>query len=259
MLGLLFATVPLSAVVLALLHVVPIFERLALWVVPALYVAVALSADASVWLAVRRQRRRFITLAAGVVAGITALAVTGDVVWRGVEALARKPRSNYGLDDRSSIRLLLAGHRPGDAIVTTHFGLVALWWYGGFDISNVERTGQLPDGSPLFELRHVADERDCGNSGDGLDAALSGRGRVVLYLGFRLNVLPEGFDKLVMRDLSIRGSLVMYKQYADDSQVAIFELGRRTNASGASALTAEAGDPPTIPGGCVAAVPARRW
>ena len=49
-----------------------------------------------------------------------------------------------------------------------------------------------------------------------------------MYLGFRLNVLPEGFDKLVMRDLSRRGSVVNYKQYADESQVAIFELGRPT-------------------------------
>jgi hypothetical protein len=257
LLGFMFATVPLAAVVLSLLHIVPIFERLALWVVPALYVAVALCADASVWL--RSGRQRFIASTAAVLAGITALAVAGDIVWRGAEALARKPLSNYGLDDRSSIRLLLAAHRPGDAIVTTHFGLVALWWYGGLDISDIERSGHLPDGSPVFELRHVPDERDCERAEAELDSAFNGRDRVAVYLGFRLNVLPEGFDKLVMRDLSRRGSVVNYKQYADESQVAIFELGRPTPGHGASVRPAEASGSTAMPSGCVAVMPARRW
>jgi hypothetical protein len=194
-----------------------------------------------------------------VLAGITALAVAGDVVWRGAVALARKPLSNYGLDDRSSIRLLLAAHRPGDAIVTTHFGLVALWWYGGLDISDIERSGHLPDGSPVFELRHVPDDRDCERAEAELDSAFNGRDRVAVYLGFRLNVLPEGFDKLVMRDLGRRGSVVNYKQYADESQVVIFDLGRPTPGHSASTRPAEASGSSAMPSGCVAVMPARRW
>lgn len=259
MLGLTFATVPLSALVLALFHVVPIFERLTLWVVPSLSVAVGLCADAAVGLANRRHRRRFIAFGAGVLAGITALIVAGGVVWRGAEALAHKPLSNYGLDDRSSIRLLLATHRRGDAIATTHFGLAALWWYGGFSISDIERVGHLPDGSPVFELRHVPHERDCERANAELNSAFSGRDRVAVYLGFRLNVLPEGFDKLVVRDLSKRGSLVTYKQYAEESQVAIFELGAPKHGQVGSARTAEASGPAAIPRGCVTVIPARRW
>src|SRR5262245_40579965 len=259
MVGVMFATVPLAALVLAFLHVVPTFERLSLWVVPSLYVALALCADASVWLATRHQSRPFIAAAAAAIAGISVLVVTGDIVWRGAGALAGKEHSNYGLDDRSSIRLLLASHRSGDAIVTTHFGLVALWWYSGLDVSNAERTGHLPDGSPLFELRHVADERDCEQASAELNSMVSGRDRIVLYLGFRHNVLPENFDKLVMRDLTRRASLVTYKAYTDVSQVAVFELRRDTQPQDVRAQDAEVPDSAGMPPGCIGVTPARRW
>jgi hypothetical protein len=72
-------------------------------------------------------------------------------------------------------------------------------------------------------------------------------------------VLPEGFDKLVMRDLSKRGSVVNYKQYAAESQVAIFELGRPTHGHGASIRPAEASGSSEMASGCVAVMPARRW
>src|SRR5262249_5503902 len=161
-------------------------ERLALWIVPSLYVAGGLCADAAVELAGGRQRRPFIASVASAFAALTALIVAGDVVWRGVDALARKPRSNYELDDRSSLRRLHAPHRAGDAIATTQFGLAALWWYGGFSIADIERVGHLPDGSPVFELRHVPDERECGRANAEVISAFSGRDRVVVYLGFRL-------------------------------------------------------------------------
>ena len=63
-LALLFATVPVAAVLLAALRVVPFYERLTLWMVPSLYVGVALLADVA-WVSLiagrsedRRQRRR---------------------------------------------------------------------------------------------------------------------------------------------------------------------------------------------------------
>ena len=143
--------------------------------------------------------------------------------------------------------------------MTTHFGLVALWWYGGLDISNAERTGQLPDGSPVFELRHVADDNDCARASADLDAALTGRGRVALYLGFRHNVLPENYDKLVMRDLTRRGSLVTYKEYADVSQVAVFELRERERPDDVRAQAEQPNDSSAIPPGCIAVTQARRW
>ena len=130
---------------------------------------------------------------------------------------------------------------------------------GGLDTSGIERSGNLPDGSPVFECRYIPDDRDCERAEAELDSAFNGRDRVAVYLGFRLNVLPEGFDKLVMRDLSKRGSVVNYKQYAEESQVAIFELGRPTYEPGASTRTAETSGPSAIPRGCVTVMPAGRW
>jgi len=142
--------------------------------------------------------------------------------------------------------------------VTTHFGLVALWWYGGLDVSDAERTGQLPDGSPVFELRHVPDENDCARARPELDAFIRGD-RVVLYLGFRHNVLPENFDRLVMRELTRRGSLVTYKEYADVSQVAVFEVRERELAEEAMARSGHPRDSSGMPPGCITVAPARRW
>jgi hypothetical protein len=122
-LGLVVAAVPMSAVALAVFHVVPIFERLALWAVPTIYLAIGLCADAALWLAGRaRPLGRAAGLLLGLVTGATAGLVAVNIAQRGAGALETRPRSNYDLDDRSSVRWLLAAHRPGDVIMTTHSG-----------------------------------------------------------------------------------------------------------------------------------------
>ena len=154
-LGLMVAAVPISAVALAVFHVVPIFERLALWAVPAIYLAIGLCADAALGSRAARSAgpggravfepryRRHRGIGGG----------QHRSTWRwSAEA---RPQSNYGLDDRSSVRWLLAAHRPGDVILTTHYGLAALWWCRGLDISNGDDGGRLPDGSQIFEIGHA--------------------------------------------------------------------------------------------------------
>jgi hypothetical protein len=260
-LGLMIATVPVSMVVLALLHIIPIFERLSLWTVPSLYIGVGLCADAAVWLVRIRRGKPLLRYGIGAIAGIAALTVAFSVVWRGGWVIVAKAHhSNYDLDDRNSIRRLLADHRAGDAIATTHFGLVALWWYGEFSIADGHHVDRLPDGSSVFELRHVPPEGDCTSANAELESALRGRDRVSVYLGFRMNVLPEGFDALVMRELRRRGTLVAFKPYANKSEVAIFDVG------GAPAREQDRSDPlaegtgsAPIADGCVTVVPARRW
>ena len=130
-LGLMVAAVPISAVALAVFHVVPIFERLAMWAVPAIYLAIGLCADSALWLAGRaRPLGRAAGLSLSLVTGATAGLVAVNIAQRGAGALEARPQSNYGLDDRSSVRWLLAAHRPGDVILMTHYALAALWWYG---------------------------------------------------------------------------------------------------------------------------------
>ena len=49
----------------------------------------------------------------------------------------------------------------------------------------------------------------------------------MVYLGFRTNVEPPGFDRLVLEELGRRGRLVGYRRYAEDSHVALFDLTER--------------------------------
>jgi hypothetical protein len=261
-LGLMVAAVPISAVALAVFHVVPIFERLALWAVPAIYLAIGLCADAALWLAGRaRPLGRAAGLLLGLVTGATAGLVAVNIAQRGAGALETRPRSNYGLDDRSSVRWLLAAHRPGDVILTTHYGLAALWWYGGLDISDVDGGGRLADGSQIFEIGHVPPGRGCNGSSDQLSNVMSGHDRVVVYLGFRLNVEPVGFDNLVLQELGRRAGLVSYKKFAEESHLALFDVTRtptETLILPTSPGTGIGQAPPTATG-CITVRPARRW
>jgi hypothetical protein len=260
-LGLMLATVPLSALALALLRLVPTVERLTLWVIPALYVGVGLCADASLSLGRRNcSRGRPARLVFAVAAAVTAIAVCVDVFHRGVVALEARPHSNYGLDDRRSVRFLMAVRRPGDVLMTTHFGLAAVWWYGRLDISGPDRGGSLHDGTPIFEVGHLPPGPNCDQGADEMNAALGDHSRVVVYLGFRTNVEPPGFDSLVLDHLSRRGALVGYQRYADDSRIAVFDLGTAPVVK--PIIPLERGSHPAqVPDAtdCVGAKPARRW
>ena len=262
-----FALVPLSALALALLHIVPTFERLALWFVPSLYVGVALCGDAAVWLGrCGFQRRvspgRFGTLVtAAAVLGVIVLAVCLGVIRRGVFALEHRPRSNYGLDDRASVRAALEVHRPGDALLSTHYGLAAIWWYGGLNVADADRSGRLPDGTPIFEIRYVPLGDECSRWKTEMDSALEGRSRIVAYLGFRMNVEPPGFDTFALEELGRRAALVAYKEYAEESRVAVFDLKKPGGLP--LQIPSRPGVPPDPssrpPAGCISIIPARRW
>jgi hypothetical protein len=260
-LGLMLATVPLSAVALALLRLVPTMERLSLWVVPALYVGVGLCAEASLSLGRRQYSRgRPAGLFFAVAAAVTTIAVSVDILRRGAASLEARPHSNYGLDDRRSVRFLMAVRRPGDVLMTTHFGLAAVWWYGRLSVSGPDRGGSLVDGSPIFEVGYRSPGRDCEQGTDEMNAALGGHSRVVVYLGFRQNVEPPGFDDLVLETLGRRGALVTYQGYADKSRIAVFDLGVAPLEK--LVIPLEPGsEPAKVPAatGCVGAKPARRW
>ena len=255
--GAMIATVPLAALGLALLHVVPPFERIVLWIVPSMYGGIAYSADAVfALLRFRSGRARPFTLAASAITAVVAFAVSGDIVRRGLRELTYRPRySNYGLDDRRSVRFLLANHRPGDAILTTHFGLVALWWYGKISVSAADQAGRLPDGSPIFEIGYLPAEQ-CHGGEPQLAAALGDRERAAVYLAFRMNVLPVGFDELVLHEAGRRWALDTYKGYEELSRIAIFDLKRPPSVATVAALAESDSEKPE---GCVSIRPAKRW
>jgi len=254
-----FATVPVSLLALAIAGFVPTFERLAIWSVPAFYVGVALCADVGGRHLERPTRRTSLYL--GLLFAIAALLASSNIVRRGVFAIEHRPRSNYGLDDRGSVRWLIDARRPGDAVLSTHYGLAAIWWYTGINVADADRSGHMADGAPLYEIHHVAEERACAAWRARLDAIAKDQSRIVLYLGFRMNVEPEGFDQLVLEEFGRRWPLVGYKEYAEASRLAIFDL----KGTPARPLVIPTGPgsqtrtPTPTPPGCVSVTPARRW
>ena len=255
-----FAAVPVSAVALGILHVVPPFERLGLWCVPALYVGLAWCGDAAFWLAFQSRGpaarlRQASSIAAVVAAGI----VSFDIARNGKNELdAKRPDNNYGLDDRRAVRRVQALRQAGDPVLTTHFGLPGLWWYSGMNISNPYGGDYLYD-SPIFEISHESRAGECTRYKAVMDAVVQRTGRAVLYLGFRMNVEPRGFDRFVFDALSRRGAVVGYARFADVSHVAAFNFKDLPNRDAQLLLSNSDTAAPPLSQGCMAINPARRW
>jgi len=213
-----FALVLLSSFALATAHVLPFFERLVLWIVPALFVGVAMLADVG-----RPGGLRYAST-------VIAILFAADVAYVGLDDLRARPAaSHHRLDDRASVRWLAAHEQPGDVWVTTHLALPAIWWYAG------DRR--------IVEVGYR--ESGCG---DALHDQLSGATRALVYLGFRFDDVPNGFDDLLLTTLIERGRIVAFRGFGDDSRVAVVDLRLTSRRD-------------LVPGraGCVGAEPARRW
>jgi len=264
LLALSLLAVPLSACVFAVIGLVPLKDRLALWMLPAVYAAVALGADHAVhlfrtWLVQRRPH----TLMLAVVAGLLVLAVTGDLVERG-EANVLVGPDNHSLNDRSALRFLMVQRQPGDALVSTHDGLPAVWWYGGISIGGEVGGSRHPaDGAPVLELRHEwPDDRGCRGVEPRvrLRTTLGDARRAAVYLGFGSRV-PPGLSALVLDMFSEFSQLVAYRPVASEGIVALFDLGVQPDPSAIEATQAlwraARSTPPLA--GCVNVRLAERW
>ncbi len=123
------AGVPLTAFLLAALRVVPLFERLSLWVVPALFVGVAMLADRSVQAVVAHRGRHRPWRAAVATLGVAASTiVVADVVLAGAAEVHHTvgSQTNHALDDRAAVRWLEQQKQPGDAWMTTDLAFPAI-------------------------------------------------------------------------------------------------------------------------------------
>jgi len=257
--GVAFAAVPVSALALGVFRIVPPFERLGLWSVPALYVGLAMCADAAFWLAFQSRRRSTLLSRAGaiIVAFVVGI-VSLDIVGNGKNELAaRSADNNYGLNDRKAVRRVQGLRQSGDPVLTTHFGLPGLWWYSGMDISGSHRGAYLDD-SPIFEISHETHRKRCARYKAQMDALFKTTGRVVVYLGFRMNVEPPGFDKLVLDELGKRGATIGYGRYGDLSHVAAFHSSQPSSGESDRFFSHSSTHTPPL-SGCVAIRPARRW
>jgi hypothetical protein len=256
-LGLVFATAPLSAFAFAGLRLVPLYERLSLWIVPAMYVGVALMVDGAVRLgrdAYRRRRWMQLTLAALLAAAEARLCA--DIINRGWESLRPEHASGskHGLDDRAAVRWLMGQRQPGDPIMTTRLAWPAIWWYGDIAIGNEETAaGRLPDGGAMYEVSHLSGAACRQNP---LRTALKDHRRVLVYFGFQ--DVPPGFADLLLHSLEELGTVSAYEEFADLGRAAVIDLF----APGSEAVAARrpnVADPVVTLGGCIGVEPALRW
>jgi hypothetical protein len=259
-LGLLFATVPLSAFALATFRIVPLYGRLSLWAVPAMYVGVALIGDRVLTLARDSLiRRRWIRLAAAVLVAVVVVQLCFDIVRRGWYDIrvGRPANQNHELDDRTGVRWLMSHRQPGDALITTRLALPAVWWYGAIPISG----GSSPapgNSTQVFEVVHQPPGPEC--EGNQLRDALRGRRLALVYFGFRFDA-PEGFDDLLLGTLGELGDLAAYDEFAVVGRAAVFDL--HPPSADEHAHARESGARP-VSGtarldGCVSLRPAVRW
>jgi hypothetical protein len=226
--GLLFALTPIAAFVLAAFRVVPLYERLSIWIVPSLYLGIAYTIDGLTRVfagngTFRRSKTSLLTAALAV----GGLAVTLDLVNRGFVNVwyGRPIASNHQLDDRAALADLLTFHRPGDAFMATRLALPAVWWYGGIPGGAWDSdASRHPDGGRIWRVSFVPSAPDC-QPDDVLETLEDGR-RLLVYFGFRFDDTPGGFDMLLMDRLRQRGRIVSDRSYAELSRAVVVELRR---------------------------------
>lgn len=249
-----FVGVPVTAFVLAALRIVPLSERLSLWIVPALTVGVALVTDRAIaWVAAARRLRRAGALASASLVIAIVMVIGADIAGNSGIALRQTlaGRDHHELDDRAGVRWLLGQERPGDVYVTTHLALPALWWYGPARLDDrLESGSRMATGTPVLELGHTLDEAACRD--DALGRALGDHQRLLIYLGFRFDDVPMDFDDQLLEALSRVGTVVAMRPYGRRSRALIVErFGPASGAQGRGGRVASAG--------CLTLQPAARW
>jgi hypothetical protein len=253
--GRFFACAPVTALILSPL--VPMHERLALWIVPATYVGIALLVDRlAAWVIQGLRRRNWLLAAAAVSMLVLQSLLVTDVVDHGRRELmgARWSDSKHRLNDRLAVEWLMQHHRPGDTLISTRLAWPALWWYGGIRAPDAI-DGRTGTGSAMYQVEHQSEP---GCSSNQLREALAGHRRVLVYIGFR--DVPPGFDDLLLERLDELGRVAALREWAALSRAAVIDL----HTPGAEEITfrllSRPTTEPSIPlGGCVAVKPAVLW
>jgi hypothetical protein len=239
------AVAPITAAALAITGVVPLFERLSLWMIPAAMVGIA---QAVSW-AVHRPHQSWAWMPRAVVlAG--AVVLVWDVVPRGYHELTTSPVTNHGLDDRTAVQWLLSQHRPGSVIVATTLSQPAIWWYGRASLSATNRGATLDAGTPVLHAGFTSTDQPCPPP-----PAFPGN-RLLVYLGFRVDDLPAGFDQLLLDTLTSVGRVSTLRDFGGIGRAAVVDLGVPSPAPQLTTLIGPAG---ARAKGCVTFAPAERW
>jgi hypothetical protein len=179
--------------------------------------------------------------------------VSVDVARHGVQqfGILARATDNHALDDRAAIAWLLAAQRPGDALVTTHLGLPAVWWYGRGAVSASAASGDiLENGLPVLEVGHATRASVC-DAATGL-RALDAYPRVLVYLGFRFDDVPKTFDAQLLAALRQYGVTVAEEHFGRAGRVVVVERTFSTRRP-------ESENDLTPFAGCLTLATAARW
>jgi hypothetical protein len=260
-LGLACAPVALAGLLFAAVRVVPLYERLSLWMLPALYVGVSVLGDQALGsIAAALRQRRWVQLGAATAAAtlfVATLVGTARTTHR-ERHLLLPGGGNHQLDDRAAVRWLMARREPGDIIITSHLAEPAIWWYAGVSLAEPGRGRRQSDGSPILEV-------DANRSADSCDPAafenaLHGHRRALVFLGFRFDDQPRAFDDLLLWRLSDFGAMTAYRGFAERSRVAVFDFtASPSGRQGPLRPDARPEDPAIPASACLGVAEAERW
>jgi hypothetical protein len=165
--GLLLAAPLATAVVLGAAHAVPLASRLAIWLLPALFLAIAAAVEA---IASPRGRALIPATAALLVVAVGAWSAFTPQVRYAVSPEATVD----GVDDRAAMAWLKAHRQPGDLVLVTISSIPGLRWYASMD-----------ELRPGWFVRAVTPGPGC--APDELSQELTGHRRVLAYSGIRTN------------------------------------------------------------------------
>lgn len=251
--GLVFALVPAAAFLLAGIGLVPLSERLSLWMVPGVYIGIALAVELTIRLLTAGIRHRQFIRAGIAAAAITALVVLlGDVHRRGMIYLHLTPApDNHELDDRAAINWLARQQRSGDVwIGAPYTALPAIWWYANPAAA-----------TPVFEATMIPNRETCGDSGLSRLLAANQPRRALVYFGFAHDA-TSGLDAALMSTLGEAGHVVGYRRFSQLSHAVIVDFDRPSAAPITLDILSGGTTDKRIQRpyrGCVIVQPARRW
>ncbi|MEV4538539.1 hypothetical protein AB0J82_32645 [Asanoa sp. NPDC049518] len=159
--GVLLAGVVVFAYVLAFAEIVPLYMRMAIWILPAVYVAIGFAADTGARLVMTGVR------APRALAGAAVVVLVGALLAPLVVARAASQRVSAS-DERAAIRWLAGLHRPGDLTLLLSSSRHAVGWYADSLAPRREAVfAPPPAGAPC--------------AGTDLSAAVDGYQRVLIY------------------------------------------------------------------------------
>jgi hypothetical protein len=260
-LGLAFAPVPLAGFLFAAARVVPLYERLSLWILPSLYVGVSVLGDQALQsIAGAIRQRRWVQLGVAAAAATIFMATlvgTARTTHR-ERYLLRPGGGNHQLDDRAAVRWLMARREPGDIVITSRLAEPAIWWYADVSLAEPGRGRRQSDGSPILEVSANGPADTCDPAA--FETALHGRRRALVYLGFRFDDQPKAFDDLLLWRLSDFGAMTAYRGFAERSRVAVFDLTAASSGRQGPLRPDVRPEDPAIPAGaCLSVAEAERW